>query len=116
VTRKSPTFEAWKALLRNDCIALEKQQAFDALGDIVLRIFYENGADPTVEALVRDGLSVKPSAELIIRCPYCNVADEFRAMEERAEGWFRCDSCGHDVMPLDPEFRCGCLKCAASQS
>ena len=51
------TFEAWKTLLRNDCIALEKLRAFDGIGDVVLRILYENGTDPTVEAIVRDGLS-----------------------------------------------------------
>ena len=54
------TFEAWKALLRNDCLALEKLQAFDSVGDPVLKILYENGADPTVESVVRDGLSGKP--------------------------------------------------------
>ena len=51
------TFEAWKALLRNDCIALGKLQAFDGIGEVFLRILYENGVDPTVEAIVRDGLS-----------------------------------------------------------
>jgi len=53
------TFEAWKALLRIDCIALGKNQAFDRVGEVVLRILYENGVDPTVEAVVRDGLSGK---------------------------------------------------------
>ena len=53
------TFVAWKALLRIDCIALGKLQAFDGLGEAVLRILYENGVDPTVEAIVRDGLSGK---------------------------------------------------------
>jgi len=55
----SVTFEAWKALLRIDCIALGKLQAFDAIGDVVLRILHENGVDPTVEAIVRDGLPGK---------------------------------------------------------
>ena len=53
------TFVAWKALLRIDCIGLGKLQAFDGLGEAVLRILYENGVDPTVEAIVRDGLSGK---------------------------------------------------------
>jgi Zn finger protein HypA/HybF involved in hydrogenase expression len=55
-------------------------------------------------------------AEPITRCPYCRVGREFRAMTEQIEGWFRCESCGHNVMPLDLEFRCACLKCDASQS
>lgn len=52
----------------------------------------------------------------IIRCPYCSVANVFRPMVERVEGWFRCDDCGHNMMPLDPEFRSACLRCDASQS
>lgn len=55
-------------------------------------------------------------AEPIIRCPYCRVANEFRQMAERIEGWFRCESCGHNAMPLDPEFNCACSKCASAQS
>jgi hypothetical protein len=105
---RSLTFEAWKALLRNDCIADEKLQAFDAPGDAILRILHENGADPTVEGVVHDGLSGKPPVEPIIRCPYCNVGNVFRPMLERIEGWFRCDICGHNAMPLDSEFTCAC--------
>jgi hypothetical protein len=60
VNHRPLTFEAWKVLLRNDCIALEKLQAFDAVGDIILKILYENGDDPTVESVVHDGLSGKP--------------------------------------------------------
>jgi len=52
----------------------------------------------------------------ILRCPYCRVGTEFRTMLERVEGWFQCDGCGHNAMPLDPEFRCACSKCDASQS
>jgi len=52
----------------------------------------------------------------IIRCPYCQVGNEFLMMLERVEGWFQCDICGHNAMPLDPEFRCSCSKCAASRS
>jgi hypothetical protein len=116
IMRRSLTFEAWKALLRNDCIVGEKLRAFDAVGDAILRILYENGVDPTVEAVVRDGLSGKPPTEPIIRCLYCNLGNVFRPMVERVEGWFRCDICGHNTMPLDPEFTCACSKCDASQS
>jgi hypothetical protein len=55
-------------------------------------------------------------AEPIIRCPYCKVENEFRLMTERIEGWYRCEICGHNVMPLDPEFKCACSQCDASQS
>jgi len=52
----SPTYAVWKELLRIDCVRLDKQEAFNGLGEIFLRILYENGLDPTVEAIVRDGL------------------------------------------------------------
>jgi hypothetical protein len=55
-------------------------------------------------------------AEPIIRCPYCRVEDEFRPMVTRIEGWLQCENCGHNAMPLDPEFRCSCSKCDAPQS
>lgn len=51
-----------------------------------------------------------------IRCPYCTVGHEFRRMGERVEGWFRCDGCGHNAMPLDPDFRCTCANCTTSKS
>ena len=60
---RSLTFEAWKSLLRNDCIALGKQTAFDSLGEAVLRILYENGLEPTVQSIITNGLSGKNSAE-----------------------------------------------------
>jgi len=55
-------------------------------------------------------------AEPIARCPYCKAANEFRPMAERIAGWFRCKSCGHNAMPLGPEFKCVCSKCATSRS
>jgi hypothetical protein len=57
-----------------------------------------------------------PGAAPIIPCPYCKVDNVFRPMIERVEGWFRCDICGHNAMPLDPEFMCACSKCDASHS
>ena len=33
-----------------------------------------------------------------------------------AEGWLRCGSCGHNVMPLNAKFKCVCSKCEAAQS
>ena len=61
-------------------------------------------------------LQMPEGAATIIRCPYCRVESEFRTLLERVEGWLQCDSCGHNAMPLDPEFQCTCSKCEASHS
>lgn len=53
------TYEVWKELLQIDCVQLDKLGAFNSLGEGVLRILYENGVDPTVEAVVRDGINGK---------------------------------------------------------
>jgi Zn finger protein HypA/HybF involved in hydrogenase expression len=34
----------------------------------------------------------------------------------RVEGWLQCENCGHNAMPLDPEFQCACSKCEARKS
>jgi hypothetical protein len=54
--------------------------------------------------------------EPITRCPYCRLENEFRPMAARIEGWLQCENCGHNAMPLDPEFRCTCSKCNCSPS
>jgi len=59
------TFEAWKSLLRKDCVSLNKLHAFNALSDAVLKILYENGADPTVQSVVTNGLSGNRSTSSI---------------------------------------------------
>lgn len=47
-----------------------------------------------------------------VRCPYCVEDDNFRLMKSRPEQrWFVCESCGHAVMPDNPNFRCYCQKC-----
>jgi len=56
------TFEEWKKLLKKDCLLLHKEQAFKELGDGVLRVLYQNGSDPSVESIVRNGLTGKKSA------------------------------------------------------
>lgn len=53
----TPEFEVWKTLLRNDCIAADKLKVFDCLGENILRILYENGLEPTVEAISKNGLN-----------------------------------------------------------
>ncbi len=52
-----------------------------------------------------------PTHEPIVRCAYCRLGNEFRPMIIHAEGWFRCQGCGHNAMPLDPEFKCTCASC-----
>jgi hypothetical protein len=49
------TFDTWKCLLQKDCEQNQKLQAFNSLGPNTLRIFWERGVDPTVEALIADG-------------------------------------------------------------
>ena len=53
---RSLSYEAWKELLRNDCIAMDRLKAFDCLNEAVLRLLYESGLDPTVQALSTDGI------------------------------------------------------------
>ena len=56
------TFEAWKELLRKDCLALDKEREFGALGDPVLKLLYDCGVDPTVKAIVNDNRKLKVPA------------------------------------------------------
>jgi hypothetical protein len=51
----SPGFEVWKTILRNDCDKQGMQLAFDGLGEYVLKLLYDRGIDPTVEAIATDG-------------------------------------------------------------
>jgi hypothetical protein len=55
------TFKAWKKLLEKDCLLLHKEQAFKKLGDGVLRVLYLNDSDPSVDSIVRNGLTGKKS-------------------------------------------------------
>jgi len=50
--KRELSFEAWKALLREDCEMQDKMLAFEALGDSVLRMFWESGLDPSVKGLL----------------------------------------------------------------
>lgn len=58
--RGTISFEGWKQLLRYDSIACGKLEAFEDLGEYVLMLLYENGLDPTVKSIVRDGLNGRP--------------------------------------------------------
>ena len=52
-------FDTWAKLLRNDCVTHNKVGQFDGLGEYILRLLFENGLDPTVEAIVKDGINGK---------------------------------------------------------
>lgn len=47
----SLTFEVWRKLLEDDCSLHGKTKECDALGEYVLKLLYEGGTNPTVEAL-----------------------------------------------------------------
>jgi len=47
----------------------------------------------------------------LIRCPYCVIGNEFKAMVAHNGGRFLCDKCGHVARPEDHDFKCHCLKC-----
>lgn len=65
IMSRVPSFDRWKELLRNDSIASDKEKAFDDLGECILKILYENGLEPTVRALVKDGLNGVPKPPVI---------------------------------------------------
>jgi hypothetical protein len=53
----SPTklgFDVWKRCLQDDCARQGKSDAFNALGDFVLDMFWKGGLEPTVQAIVDD--------------------------------------------------------------
>jgi len=56
-------FEVWKGYLRKDCEGRDKVREFDGLGEYVLRLLWERGLDPTVQAIVDDGTTKEPLTE-----------------------------------------------------
>jgi len=49
------SFDAWKAKLKEDCALHGKLPIFYDLGDYSLRLFWEDGCEPSILALSRDG-------------------------------------------------------------
>jgi hypothetical protein len=45
-------FEDWKLRLHQDCELKQKLPTFDALSDIVLKLFWNEGIEPTIDELV----------------------------------------------------------------
>lgn len=50
--KRATDFNAWKLILRLDCARRDKTEAFDALTDPVLKLLWESGIDPTVQAII----------------------------------------------------------------
>ena len=48
----------------------------------------------------------------IVRCPYCVVGDEIRAMIAHLDGRFICAKCGHLAKPGGKDFKCSCPECS----
>jgi hypothetical protein len=66
VERKQETpslaYDLWKVQLRKDCEVRGKLLAFDGLGEYTLRLLWEDGIDPSVEAIV--GSAAKTRGEM----------------------------------------------------
>jgi hypothetical protein len=60
-------FKAWKRRLQEDCARQEKLDAFNALGDFVLEMFWKLGLEPTVQAIVKDGDRTSPPGKFFPR-------------------------------------------------
>jgi hypothetical protein len=45
-------FDSWKAQLQEDCQRMHKLLVLDRTGDYVLRLFWSNGMQPTVQGII----------------------------------------------------------------
>jgi hypothetical protein len=59
MTLNALSFEQWKAQLCVDCQRMHKLLVFERTGDYVLRLFWENGMEPSVQAIVEDAESLE---------------------------------------------------------
>jgi hypothetical protein len=50
-----PQFEVWKRRLREDCREQDKLIAFDNLGDACMSLLWEDGIEPSVQAITAVG-------------------------------------------------------------
>jgi hypothetical protein len=48
------SFEAWKNYLCSDCIRHEKLEAYNCLADFILKLLYDSGVSPTVDAIAKE--------------------------------------------------------------
>lgn len=59
--RATTPFDVWKLQLRQDCERRDKVRAFNAMGDYVLKLLWERGLDPTVQAILDSDKGLKPN-------------------------------------------------------
>lgn len=59
--RAATPFDVWKLQLRQDCERRDKIRAFNAMGDYVLKLLWERGLDPTVQAILDSDKGFKPN-------------------------------------------------------
>ena len=52
------SLDIWKMRLREDCERQGKLSEFSNLGDFVLKLLWETGLDPTVQAIADSGTRV----------------------------------------------------------
>lgn len=45
------TFDIWRVKLRKDCAVQGKRRNFDSMGEYPLRLLWEEGIDPSVQAI-----------------------------------------------------------------
>jgi ribosomal protein S27AE len=56
-------------------------------------------------------MEIAEITQIVVRCPYCVLGDEFRPMAAHSNGRFVCNKCGHLAIPSDDHFECVCWKC-----
>ncbi|HKT87236.1 MAG TPA: hypothetical protein VJQ59_02285 [Candidatus Sulfotelmatobacter sp.] len=59
--RATTPFDVWKLQLRRDCERWDKIPAFNAMGDYVLKLLWERGLDPTVQAILECDREIRPN-------------------------------------------------------
>src|SRR5437879_6846596 len=97
--------------LNNLCKRIEDEQNPKVFNALVEELNELLGATPEPPAEGKKPLQIHRDmmpTHAILRCAYCRFGNEFRTMKMRAQGWFQCESCGHNAVPLDPEFKCTC--------
>lgn len=55
MTLSAGSFEVWKKSLWEDCVRQNRVLAFTTLGDECLRLLWEDGTEPSVQAIIEGG-------------------------------------------------------------
>jgi len=106
--------------LNNLCKRIEDERnpkVFNGLPQELNELLGETPEPPEGKKPIQIHGDLMPThAEPMLRCAYCRLGSDFRPMIMRAEGWLQCESCGHNAMPLDHEFKCTCANCEVHAS